>query len=578
MLEWGDLFTARQKVALVELGALVDDSKAIPRELLAIALDRTADGSASISSWLASGEEVKHVFARQALPIVWDFGESNYLAEASRSWASAIKSVAKVLECQFATPSFGQVQCADATGHPLPDSVADAWFTDPPYYDAVPYADLSDFFLVWLKRTLPAHPLLRDPFDSDNPLSPKTGEAVQDETKQGGGRPKNREWFEDTMAKAFTEGRRVLREDGVGSVVFAHKTTEGWEALLSGMIRGGWTITGSWPIATEMTSRLRARDSAALATSIHLICRPRPHDAPVGDWASVLQELPARVAAWMKRLQEEGIRGADLVFACVGPALEVFSRHRAVETAEGREVGLPEYLERVWQVVGRTALEQVLGSAHMGMLEEDARLTALFLWAHQSTEVAGREPAKNPKEEQAAAKAAAQGLSLPYDVVRRFSQPMGIGLDRWTGRVIGQAKGMVRLLPVRERADELFGRDGAAAAAEWIERDPQADLQPALFPDWETTQTPSARRRRGARSILDPDDALQGPDATTLDRIHAGMLLQASGHANALRKLIAAEQDRGPGFLRLANALSALYPRWSREKRLLDAMILAVPR
>ncbi len=578
MLEWSDLFTARQKAALVELGRLAEGSTTLPRELLAIALNRTADGSASLSSWLASGEEVKHVFARQALPIVWDFGESNYLADASRSWASAIKSVAKVLEYRFVAPAFGQVQQADATDHPLPDSVADAWFTDPPYYDAVPYADLSDFFFVWLKRSLPDHPLLNNRFNPPG-LSPKAAEAVQDETKQADGRPKNREWFEDTMARAFAEGRRVLREEGVGSVVFAHKTTEGWEALLSGMIRGGWTITGSWPIATEMASRLRARDSAALATSVHLICRPRPHNAPVGDWARVLQELPARVAEWMKRLQEEGIRGADLVFACVGPALEVFSRYRAVETAEGGEVGLPDYLERVWQVVGRAALEQVLGTADAGMLEEDARLTALFLWTHQSTEVAEENPAtEDAKEERAAAKAAAKGFSLPYDVVRRFAQPMGIGLDRWTGRVIGQTKGLVRLLPVQERADELFGRDGAAAAAEWIERDPQADVQPALFPDWETTPTPLARRRRGARSILDPDDALQGPNATTLDRIHAGMLLQASGHSNALRKLIQAEQDRGPDFLRLANALSALYPRWSREKRLLDAMILAVPR
>ena len=579
MLQWGDLFTARQKVALVELGALAEGSTRLPRELLAIALNRTADGSASLSSWLASGEEVKHVFARQALPIVWDWGESNYLADASRSWVSAIKSVAKVLESQFVAPAFGQVQQADATDdHPLPDSVADAWFTDPPYYDAVPYADLSDFFLVWLKRSLPDHPLLNNRFNPSNPLSPKAAEAVQDETKQADGRPKNREWFEDTMARAFQEGRRVLREDGVGSVVFAHKTTEGWEALLSGMIRGGWTITGSWPIATEMGSRLRARDSAALATSIHLICRPRAADAGVGDWASVLQELPVRVAAWMKRLQREGIRGADLVFACVGPALEVFSRYRAVETAEGSEVGLPEYLERVWQVVGRAALEQVLGTADAGTLEEDARLTALFLWTYQSTEVAEEEPAKNGKADRAGSKATQRGLSLPYDVVRRFSQPMGIELDRWTGRVIGQEKGLVRLLPVSERADGLFGREGAEAAAGWIERDPQADVQPALFPDWEAAPTPSARRRRGARSILDPDDALQGPDATTLDRIHAGMLLQATGHANALRKLIAGEQERGPDFLRLANALSALYPRWSREKRLLDAMILAVPR
>ena len=222
-------------------------------------------------------------------------------------------------------------------------------------------------------------------------------EAVQDETKFYNGRPKDREWFEETMAKAFAEGRRVLHEDGIGAVIFAHKTTEGWEALLSGMIRGGWTITGSWPIATEIASRLRARDSAALATSVHLICRPRPEDAPIGDWADVLRELPVRVADWIERLQGEGIRGADLVFACIGPALEIFSRYRSVETAEGDEVDLPEYLEKVWEVVGRAALQQVLGTSEAqarnglaGALEEDARLTALFLWTLQSTEVEGK--------------------------------------------------------------------------------------------------------------------------------------------------------------------------------------------
>ena len=194
------------------------------------------------------------------------------------------------------------------------------------------------------------------------------------------------------MGQAFTEGRRVLRDDGVGAVVFAHKTTEGWEALLSGMTSGGWTITGSWPIATEMGSRLRARDSAALATSIHLVCRPRPENAPVGEWADVLRQLPLRVGDWMERLQGEGVRGADLVFACIGPALEIYSRYSSVETPEGHQVGLPEYLERVWEVVGREALEQVLGTAEAqarngaaGALEEDARLTALFLWTLQST-------------------------------------------------------------------------------------------------------------------------------------------------------------------------------------------------
>ncbi|MCK5380358.1 MAG: hypothetical protein KAJ81_02740 [Candidatus Latescibacteria bacterium] len=206
--------------------------------------------------------------------------------------------------------------------------------TDPPYYDAVPYADLSDFFFVWLKRALPGHPLLHNPFDPANPLTPKEKELTVTTVDKRDGKPKTREFFESGMSAVFAEGSRVLRKDGIGSVVFAHKTTEGWEALLSGMIQGGLTITASWPISTEMGSRLNAMETAALATSVHLVCRPRPEDAPVGDWADVIRELPNRVGNWMERLQGEGIRGADLVFACIGPALEIFSRYRSVETAD----------------------------------------------------------------------------------------------------------------------------------------------------------------------------------------------------------------------------------------------------
>ena len=154
---------------------------------------------------------------------------------------------------------------------------------------------------------------------------------------------------------------------------------------------------------------------------------------------------------------------------------------------------------------------------------------------------------------------------------------MGIDLDRWTGRIIDQVKGVVRLLPVAERSKDLLGEAGADAAAHWIEADPEAGLQQSLFPDWHATPKRSVRGG-GKKGILDGDAELQAVDATTLDRVHAAMLLQAHGHSNALRALIKAEQERGPEFLRLANALSALYPRGSREKRLLDAMLLAVPR
>ena len=426
---------------------------------------------------------------------------------------------------------------------------------------------------------------MRNTFEPGNELSPKTLEAVQDETKVADGQPKNRKWFEQTMAEAFAEGRRVLHDDGIGSVVFAHKTTEGWEALLSGMIRGGWTITGSWPIATEMGSRLRARDSAALATSIHLVCRPRPEDAPIGEWAEVLQELPGRVGDWMQRLEAEGVRGADLVFACIGPALEIYSRYRRVETPEGHEVTLPEYLERVWEVVGREALKQVLGTAEAqarngaaGALEEDARLTALFLWTLQSTgEDLDNGITRDPDEDDESPQGRVSGFSLPFDVARRFAQPLGIHMEDWETRIINIEKGVVKLRPVVERAKDLFGPSGADAMADAIETNAASSPQLSLFPD----AAPNVRGRAQRRSNTAPasgNELETQQDATTLDRVHAAMLLQGAGRTEALRNLLRTEQERGSDFIRLANALSSLYPRGSEEKRLLDGMLLAVPR
>lgn len=597
MLRWGDLFTARQKLALQTVARAAHDcpqsgNDAI-RTAMAMVVGRCADYGSTGVVWAHSGEFVAHTFGRQALPIVWDFAEAVPWSDSSGNLDGAIEWVSRVIEAWPGSCS-GQVQPADATGHPLSDETAQVWFTDPPYYDAVPYADLSDFFFVWLKRALPGHPLLRDPFDPSNGLTPKTREAVQDETKRDNGRTKDRAWFEETMAKAFTEGRRVLHEDGIGSVVFAHKTTEGWEALLSGMIRGGWTITGSWPIATERPGRLRSQKSAALATSVHLICRPRTEEK-TGDWSEVLRELPKRVGDWMERLQAEHVRGADLVFACIGPALEIFSRYSRVETADGREVPLAEYLEKLWEVVGYTALEQILGTAETkarngaaGALEEDARLTALFLWTLQSTNGNGANAKENnayddegeKNDDESTSSSKKSGYTLIYDVVRRFAQPLGIHLDVWEGRIIETDKGIIRLLPVHERAKQLFGEGGTQSVVEQIERRPVGSSQLGLFPEEEAPKVKAKKGRKGKTTVELSDEAIEARrrEATTLDRIHAAMLLQAGGHTNTLRALLKAEQERGPDFLRLANALSALYPRESEEKRLLDAMLLAVPR
>lgn len=597
MLQWGDLFTARQKVAMIELGHALQNAGDLKRPL-SLAIGKLTDLANTVCPWEPIAECPRNVLSNGRLKPGWDFAEGVPTSDASGGFSTCVGNLASGVESVKGISSTAQSEVAAAQASPLPTESAAVWFTDPPYYDAIPYADLSDFFYVWYRRILPTD-VPTDPFDPTNTLTPKTLEAVHDESKTADGRRKDRVFFEDAMARAFAEGKRVVQEDGIACVVFAHKTTEGWEALLSGMTRGGWTITGSWPVATEQAHRLRARDSAALATSVHLVCRPRPEDATVGDWADVLRELPNRVGDWMERLQDEGVRGADLVFACIGPALEIFSRYAKVETADGREVKLDEYLEKVWEVVGRTALAQVLGTAEAkarngaaGAVEEDARLTALFLWTLQSTDGQTADAASDEDDgpsdeddEEVSSHGKAKGFTLVFDVVRRFAQPLGIELPKWEGRVIETKKGVVRLLPITERAKQLFGEDGAQAVAARLEMETALGsnpLQGMLFPELEATPRVRGRGSRGqgrrSGNEVSDESLAAAHEATTLDRVHAAMLLQAGGRTNALRALLKAEQERGPDFLRLANALSALYPKGSEEKRLVDAMLVAVPR
>ncbi len=610
MLKWHDLFTARQRVALLSFTAQIRAGHdSVERKSVficaSLALGKLLDLANALCRWEPVAECPRNVFAAGRVKPAWDFAEGAPFSDSSGGWMVCVENLASGIESVGLQPRIGLVEVARAQCATLPEASASVWFTDPPYYDAMPYADLSDFFFVWHKRALPTQAILRDPFDATNLLTPKRDEAVQDETRSVDDRPKDRAFFETAMGQAFAQGERTLKPDGIGAVVFAHKTTEGWEALLSGLRDGGWTITGSWPIATETAHRLRARESAALATSVHLVCRPRTEDK-IGDWGDVLRELPKRVGDWMERLQAEHVRGADLVFACIGPALEIFSRYSKVETAEGREVTLAEYLEKVWEVVGRAALNQVLGGAEggarngaAGALEEDARLTALFLWTLQSSDALTPGPSPGGRgennstggegdeelddDEEETPKKKAGGFSLIFDVARRFAQPLGIHLPDWEGRIIETDKGVVRLLPVAERARQLFGEDGARAAAAAFERNAVAAPQMVLFPEEETV-APTVKGRTKKALTPGPSPGGRGEaaeprrEATTLDRVHAAMLLQRSGQTNALRALLQAEQERGPDFLRLANALSALYPRESEEKRLLDAMLLAVPR
>jgi len=250
----------------------------------------------------------------QSLPARWEFAEMIPCIEKGSGWKNTIDYIIKVIDHVSSVDTVGTVALASALHHPLPDDSADAVITDPPYYAAVPYADLSDFFYSWFKRSL--HGLHQDLLSP--PLTPKGEELVSLAHRAAMYREKDNTWFEQGMAKACDEARRVCRPAGIGVFVFANKETEAWEAMLGGMIGAGWVVTASWAIDTESGNRLRAKNSAALSSSVHLVARPRENpdgsirtDA-IGDWRDVLAELPQRIHDWLPRLssdREFGQRG-----------------------------------------------------------------------------------------------------------------------------------------------------------------------------------------------------------------------------------------------------------------------------
>ena len=575
MERFSDLFTSRQLLSLSTLIRVVkiageqmrghgDDALAnAAQTVLALGVSRIADIANSLCSWKASMTQAIHLFTRQAIPMVWDFAETSLLSNAAGDYGTTIGNMIRILEHESGSLSSGHIEPASAAMHPLPDDAADCFCTDPPYYDAVPYSDLSDFFYVWLKRGLP----LEVAFAFANNLTPKKDECIVDEVKG-----KDAAYFEATMRQAMTEGRRILAPNGIGIVVFAHKSTTGWEAQLQAMVDAGWIMTGSWPIDTEMGNRLRAMDSAALASSVHLVCRPR--ETPdrsvciddVGDWRDVLTELPRRIHEWMPRLAEEGVVGADAIFACLGPALEIFSRYSRVEKASGEEVSLREYLEQVWGAVAKEALAMVFQGADTTGFEADARLTAMWLWtlnAGAAESTGGGDDTDEDSDEESeigGKKGKSGGFVLEYDAARKIAQGLGAHLED-LGSLVEVSGETARLLPVGERARHLFGKTEGRLSPQRKKREPQMDLFKVLeaASEGETAFGETKVERHGE---------------TVLDRIHQSMILFAASRGEALKRFLVEDgAGRDQRFWRLAQALSALYPIHTEEKRWVDGVL-----
>ncbi len=572
---WGDLFTFRQALSLITLTDIVrnlsvkmpDDYepelvKAI-QVCLALAVSKLADSNSSLCSWRSTSQDVGHTFGRQAIPMMWDFAEVNVFSGATRDWTNAVDGGLKAIQSLDKEMTTGQVAWTSATNHPLANDMVNLFFTDPPYYDAVAYAYLSDFFYVWLRRTL----LDTYPELFQDEAVPKDNEIIVDRTHSLVSNSKDIEFYERELQKAFAEGHRILRADGIGAVVFASKTTSSWEAILKAIVDAGWTITGSWPIDTEMQARVAGMDQARLASSIHIVCRPRETN-DVGDWREVLQELPGRIHAWLPRLAQEGVVGADAIFACLGPALEIFSRYGRVEKASGEVISLGQYLETVWAAVSREALNMVFAGADTSDFEADARLTAMWLWTLSRNHELGM---MNYEEEGAQTSDASQtsdvstisstGYTLEYDAARKIAQGLGAHLEQLSHLV--EIKGSdARLLPVSERTRYLFGQDGLKAPQ-------RRQTEPGVKQLSLLDQLPA---EQAAEWRLN-DEAIIQHGKTMLDRVHQAMLLFAAGRSDALKSfLVTAGVGQDAAFWRLAQALSALYPAGSEEKRWVDGV------
>jgi len=446
-----DLFTSRQLATLCALAkgvreqyeAMVADGMDPKRAeavccYLGLSLDRTVDASTVLCTWVPQGEFHAHTYKRQALPMVWDFSEVNPFAGSVGDPRRYSENAAEMIEQLAGVEQRCEVQRTSATQLPDHDATYDAVITDPPYYDNISYADLSDFFYVWLKRSVgflyPEH--------LAGELTPKRREAIVAPYRHDGDKDQAREFYEAEMEAAFREAHRVLKPEAPLVCVYAHKTTLGWAALVEALRRAGFTITEAWPLDTEMPERSIGQGTASLASSIFLVARRRSADG-TGSYGDVVADLDGIISERLERLSDSGVSGSDLVIATIGAGLEAFTRYSSVELPNGEEVPAESFLEDVQSKVLNAVLGQVHGLSNgVGTIDPATRYYVIARYSFGYADI-------------------------EFDEANNLARSAGVELDDLTDGQVPLAKiskGKVHFRDYSERGEEPelgIGGDGA---------------------------------------------------------------------------------------------------------------------
>jgi adenine-specific DNA methylase len=457
---WGDLFNSRQKLALITFAEKVREAyrgirdsvlgfcetqenancesltpnpeeyaKAVA-SYLALGLNRLATYLVVLTRWRSDVLSFERAFDRQALPMVWDYGEVNSFSDARGCWdlgpmLEAINHGSQISPIPNPESLIPKTAQSSATSLPYSDNYFDAIFTDPPYYDNVGYANLSDFFYVWLKRTV--GDLYPELFST--PVTPKSSEIVSDPYRQGG-KDASKEFFEDMLKKAFQEIHRVLKPNGIAVIVYAHKSLEGWETLINSLLDSGLIMTGAWPLHTEMGARLNAKETASLASSIYIVARKMERQ-PTGFYNEVREQLKKHLNTKLERLWGEGISGADFFISAIGSAIEIFGKYEKVMDYEGNIVRADRLLDEVGRIATDYAVRQILHNGFAGEISDLTRFYVLFRWNYGEAKVL-------------------------FDEARKLAQSCSIDLAKEWGRdgFIKKEKEFIRILGPQERRFE----------------------------------------------------------------------------------------------------------------------------